>query len=466
MSEKPFDVLVIGSGPGGYVCAIRCAQNGLKTAIVEKDPHLGGTCLNIGCIPSKALLHSTELFNQAQHGASHGLECDNLRMNVAMLMQRKDKVVEQLRKGVGTLISKRDISVFSGTGQLRPEGQVEVLSGKGESTLLKAKHIVIATGSEPVTLPFMQPDGKRILTSTEAIALEEIPGSMLVVGAGAIGLELGSVWSRLGTEVTFIEFLPTIAAGSDADVSKLAERIFKKQGMTLHTSTKVTGCEVTDEGVTLTAERKGKETVYKADKVLLSVGRKPVTRGLDLEAVGLETDDRGRIPVDAYRTRVEGIWAIGDVIEGPMLAHKAEEDGVMVADAIMGRKPHMDYSRVPNVIYTHPEVASVGLTEAQAKEAGHEIRVGKFPLQANGRAIAQDATDGMAKIIAEASTDRILGASIIAAGASEMIASVTAHMEYGGSAEDLAGTIHAHPTISESLKEAALGVDGRAIHAL
>jgi dihydrolipoamide dehydrogenase len=467
MSEKTeFDVIIIGSGPGGYVCAIRCAQLGMRCALIEKDPWLGGTCLNVGCIPSKALLHSTELYHQAAHGQAHGLVFDNLRPDVAALMKRKDSVVAQLRKGVEALVGSRDITVIKGTGSFVSANEIRVADESGGDRTIRGRNVVIATGSEPMELPFMKPDGERILTSTEAIALSDIPESMLVVGAGAIGLELGSVWARLGTRVTFIEFLPTIAAGSDQDVSKLAERIFKKQGMTMHTSTRVTACETGPEGVTLTAERRGKTVTYEAEKVLLSVGRRPVTRGLSLEAIGLETDDKGRIPVQGLRTSVEGVWAIGDVIKGPMLAHKAEEDGVLVAEAISGKTPHLDYSRVPGVIYTEPEIATVGITEAAAKEAGQEVRVGKFPLQANGRAIAQDSTDGMAKIIADARTDRILGAAIIASGASEMIASISAHMEYGGSAEDLGATIHAHPTISESVKEAALGVDGRAIHSL
>ncbi len=467
MSKETYDVIIIGSGPGGYVCAIRCAQLGLKTALVEKDAHLGGTCLNVGCIPSKALLHSTELYHQAAHGEMHGIMIDKLRIDVSKLMERKSTVVDQLRKGVETLIRKRKIDIHEGTGSFVSADTVRVDPEKGDSSEIKGKHIVIATGSVSASLPFLKPDGDRIVTSTDAIAFESVPKRLLVIGAGAIGLELGSVWSRLGSDVTFVEFLPTIAAGSDEDVSKLAERIFKKQGMTIHTGTKVTGCEVRKDDVVITAERKGKEISYEADKVLLSVGRKPNTEGLGLENIDLKTDDKGRIPVDAFRTKVEGVWAIGDVIDGPMLAHKAEEDGVMVAEAIAaGRSPHSDYSRVPNVIYTDPEIATVGLTERQAKEAGMEVKVGKFQLLANGRAIAQAATDGMAKVIADARTDRILGAAIIASGASEMIASVVAHMEYGGSAEDLAATVHAHPTISESIKEAALAVDGRAIHSL
>lgn len=466
MSEKQFDVIIIGSGPGGYVCAIRCAQLGLRTAVVEKDAHLGGTCLNVGCIPSKALLHSTELYFEASHGESHGLVFDNLHPDLGKLMERKTAVVNQLRKGVETLLAKRKIEVFHGIGHIPAKGKVEVTPEEGESLTLEGDNIVIATGSVPATLPFIEMDGKQIVSSTEAIAFDAIPSSLLVIGAGAIGLEIGSVWSRLGTEVTFVEFLPTIAAGSDEDVSKLAERTFKKQGMTFHTSTKVTGCEKKDGMVHVTAEKKDKAISFEAEKVLVAVGRKPFTEKLGLENVGIGTDDKGRIPVTQFKTTADGIWAIGDAIEGPMLAHKAEEDGVAVAELIAGKKAHADYARVPNVIYTEPEIASVGMTEHQAKEAGIEYKVGTFPLLANGRAIAQAATSGMAKVIAAADDDRILGAAVVASGASEIIASVVAHMEYGGSAEDIAGTIHAHPTISESLKEAALAVHGQAIHSL
>lgn len=466
MSEEVFDAIIIGSGPGGYVCAIRCAQLGLKTAIIEKDPNLGGTCLNIGCIPSKALLHSTELYHQALHGKAHGLQFDNLEVDVNALMVRKGKVVDQLRKGVEMLLVKRDITVIQGLASFTGSNSLKVEKPDGSELTMQGKNIVIATGSVPVSLPFLQPDGDRIVTSTEALEFKEVPSSMVVIGAGAIGLEMGSVWSRLGTEVTFVEFLPTIAAGSDPDVSKLAERTFKKQGMKFHTSTKVTACEIKDDKVVLTAEKKGKPVTFEAEKVLLSVGRKPFTEGLGLEQAGISTDDRGRVPVENFQTSTNGVWAIGDVIEGPMLAHKAEEDGVAVAEIIAGKHPHADYDRVPAVIYTEPEIASVGMTQVQAEEAGIEIKVGTFPLQANGRAIAQDATSGMAKIIADKNTDRILGAAVMASGASEIIASVAAHMEYGGSAEDLAGTIHAHPTISESLKEAALAVDNKALHSL
>lgn len=465
MTEQVFDAVIIGSGPGGYVCAIRCAQLGLKTAIVEKSPCLGGTCLNVGCIPSKALLHSTELFHEAKHGEAHGLVFDNLRPDLGKLMERKEQVVNQLRKGVETLISKRKIAIFHGTGTFDSPTRLTIESGESTQKI-EGRNFVIATGSVPTFLPFMQPDGKRILTSTEALSLPEIPSSLLVVGAGAIGLELGSVWARLGTKVTFVEFLPTIAAGSDKDISRMAERIFKKQGMAFHTSTKVTGYEVVGKMVKLTAEKKGKQLELEAEKVLLSVGRKPFTEGLGLENIDLTTDERGRIPVSQFQTTVPRVYAIGDVIEGPMLAHKAEEDGVAVAELIAGRKPHVQYDRVPGVIYTDPEIASVGMTEEQAEAVGKKFKVGTFPLLANGRAIAQASTNGMAKVIADAETDEILGASMIARGASEIIGSVVAHMEYGGSAEDLAGTIHAHPTISESFKEAALAVDKKAIHSL
>jgi dihydrolipoamide dehydrogenase len=462
-----YDLIVIGSGPGGYVCALRAAQLGLKAALIEKDPFLGGTCLNIGCIPSKALLHSTELYHQALEGKAHGLVFDNLRPDLGSLMKRKESVVLQLRKGVETLVQKRGIDVYEGLGRLTSPTGVEVVQDKEAPQALTARNIVLATGSVPMSLPFLEVDEEAIVSSTGALAFEQIPKSMVVIGAGAIGLEMGSVWSRLGTKVTVAEFLPTIAAGSDPDVSRLAERIFKKQGMTFKTKTRVTGCEKTDAGLRLTAEAKGKEIILEAEKVLLSIGRQPYSKGLGLDTVGLETDERGRLPVDNYRTAVPSIWAIGDLIPGPMLAHKAEEDGVAVAEAIAGKPVHMpDPLRVPNVIYTEPEIASIGLTETAAKESGLEIKTGTFNLMANGRAIAQDATSGMAKIIADKQSDRILGAAIIASGASEMIASVAAHMEYGGSAEDLAGTIHAHPTISESLKEAALAVDGRAIHSL
>lgn len=466
MSESTFDVVIIGGGPGGYVCAIRAAQLGLKTALVEKDTHLGGTCLNVGCIPSKALLHSTEVFHHAAHGEAHGVLADNVRIDVARLMARKSKVVDQLRGGVKTLVSKRGITAFNGTGRLLGQGQVEIVGASGNQTLT-ARHIVLATGSEPVALPTLPFDGQTVVSSTEALAFSAVPKSMVVVGAGAIGLELGSVWARLGTAVTVVEFLPTIAGGLDEDLSKQAERIFKKQGIKIELETKVTGLRLENGGAVVTAEKKGKAVEFAAEKVLVAVGRRPFTQGLGLETAGVQLDPRGRIQTDDHlRTTAAGIWAIGDVIQGPMLAHKAEEDGVAVAEWIAGRKAHVDYSKVPGVIYTSPEIATVGLSERQCAERGLKVTVGKFPLLANGRAIAQDATDGVVKLIADANTDRLLGAAVIAAGASEMIASLCAHLEYGGSAEDIARTIHAHPTVSESIKEAALAISKSAIHAL
>jgi len=466
MSSSTYDVLIIGSGPGGYVCAIRAAQLGLKTALVEKSPNLGGTCLNIGCIPSKALLHSSHLYQETQHGAKHGISAQEVSLDLAALMERKDKVVNQLRGGVQTLIKKRGIEVLAGTGKLLGEGRVEVASDE-ETREVLAKNIVLATGSVPVELPFLPFDGERVVSSDQALAFDSVPENLVVVGAGAIGLELGSVWSRLGSKVTVVEFLPTLAGGLDEDISKLAARIFKKQGMAIETGTKVTGMEEKDGRLEISAEKGDKARAYPADKVLVAVGRKAYTEGLGLETVGIETDERGRIPVDQHlKTSADGIWAIGDVVAGPMLAHKAEEDGVAVAEWIAGKAGHVDWDFVPGVIYTDPEIATIGLSEQAAKDAGHEIKVGKFALLANGRAIAQDATDGVAKLIADAKTDRLLGATIIGSGASEMIASVVAHMTYGGSAEDLARTVHAHPTISESLKEAAMAIDGWPIHSL
>jgi dihydrolipoamide dehydrogenase len=465
MSSEKYDIAIIGAGPGGYVCAIRAAQLGLKVALIDKNPEMGGTCLNVGCIPSKALLHSTEVLHQVQHGEKHGIKTGKIEVDLSAMMSRKDKVVDQLRKGIQTLLSKRKVDIITGMATLKSATEIAV-KGPKESTTITAENIVLATGSVPVGLPFLKFDGKDIISSDEAIALKEIPKSMIVVGAGAIGLELGSVWSRLGTEVTVVEFLPAIAAGSDEDVSKLAERIFKKQGIKFSTNTKVTAAKKSKGGITLTAEKNGKELTFEAEKVLVAVGRKPFSEGLGLEAAGLKADDKGRIPVKSLQTGVKNIWAIGDLIEGPMLAHKAEEEGVAVAEKIAGNKVHLAHDLIPGVIYTHPEIASVGLTEKAAKDQDIEVKIGKFTLLANGRAIAQDATDGMVKIIADAKTDKVLGAAIIAAGASEMIASIVAHMTYGGSAEDIAHTIHAHPTISESIKEAALDVDKKAIHSL
>ncbi len=463
-----FDIAVIGSGPGGYVAAIKAAQLGFKTALIEKSKNLGGTCLNVGCIPSKALLHSTEMFHFAAHSAeAHGIELANLSINIEKLMAKKDQVVSQLNGGVAQLMKANKITVFYGLGTLKAQGRIEVTGSKGEDTV-SAQHIIIATGSASVELPFLPFDGETVVSSTEAIAFDAVPQKMVVVGAGAIGLELGSVWSRLGAQVDVIEFLPVIAPTFDKDVSKLAERVFKQQGMNFHLSTKVTGIKKEGGKNILTAEnKKGEAIEFECDKVLVSVGRKPYTERLRLEALGIQTDDKGRIPVDRhFKTAADGIYAIGDVIAGPMLAHKAEEEAVACVERIAGQAGHVNYDVIPNVIYTEPEISSVGITEAEAKEQGREVKVGKFNFMANGRAIAMDGTAGFAKVIADKQTDRILGVQIIGKGSSEMIASAVAHMEYGGSAEDLGRTIHAHPTMSEAVKEAALAVDGNAIHSV
>lgn len=467
MASQEFDCVIIGGGPGGYVCAIRASQLGLKTALVEKRPTLGGTCLNIGCIPSKALLHSTEMFRFAsEHAADHGITLSKPKVDLARMMKKKEDVVGGLVKGVGMLVKKKGVTIFTGTGSLADRSTVVVAGEKGEETL-KAKHIVLATGSVPVSLPSLPLDGKDVVTSDEALSFTAVPKKMVVVGAGAIGLELGSVYARLGSEVTVLEFLPRIAAGYDADISKTAERIFKKQGLAFHTDTKVTGVKKTKKGLTVEAEKGSEKLTFEADKVLVAVGRKAYLEGLGLDKAGVEVDDRGKIKTSGhFQTTAEGVYAIGDIIAGPMLAHKAEEEGVALAERLAGKAGHVNYDVIPNVIYTEPEIASAGLGEDAAKDKGLKIKVGKFPLSANGRALATDATEGLFKVIAEAKTDRVLGVQIISAHASELIAAAVAHLEYGGSAEDIARTVHAHPTLSESLKEAALAVDKLSLHSL
>ena len=465
MSENNFDLIIIGSGPGGYVAAIRGSQLGLKTAIIEKYEHLGGTCLNVGCIPSKALLHSTEMYHFATHGANaHGIDLTNISINIEKLMAKKNKTVNQLRGGVEHLMKANKVKIFSGLGMLAGLGKVRIKE-KHDETVLTSKNIIIATGSSTIELPFLKFDGETIVSSDQAIAFDEVPKKLVVVGAGAIGLELGSVWSRLGSKVEIIEFLPLIAPAFDRDVSKMAERLFNKQGLTFHLKTKVTGLKKEKGKTILLAEKDGETVHFEADKVLVAVGRKPYTEHLGLEAAGINTDEKGRIPVNAhFKTSAEGIYAIGDVIPGPMLAHKAEEEGVACVERIAGQAGHVNYNVIPNVIYTEPEIASVGLTEAVAKESGIEYKTGKFNLAGNGRAIATDATDGFVKVTACAKTDRILGVQVICKSASELIASAVTHMEYGGSAEDLGRTIHAHPTLSEAMKEAGLAVSARALH--
>jgi dihydrolipoamide dehydrogenase len=461
------DWIIIGAGPAGYVAAIRAAQLGQRVTLVDKDPHLGGTCLNVGCIPSKALLNSTEHYRFLVDQASgHGIEADHVRVNLGTMQARRSKVIETMRGGVKQLVSSRGVEIVHGQASILGSGKVRVNQPDGPRDLA-ADRILIATGSRPIGLPFLPFDGKRVLSSTEALALEKVPSSMIVIGAGAIGLELGSVWSRLGTKVTVLEFLPRIGGNADADISKAAERLFVRQGMHILTETKVLEGNVTKDGVTIKAIRNGIEMLLDAECVLVAVGRRPETEGLGVESCGVALDGKGRIAVDShFQTNVPGIYAIGDVIAGPMLAHKAEEEAVALMEQVHEGYGHVDYDLIPGVIYTDPEIASVGLTEEAAREKHASIRVGKFNVAGNGRAIASDHAHGMVKIIADASTDRILGVHIIAHQASELIASAVAHMQYGASSEDLARTVHAHPTLSESIKEAALAVDGRAIHAV
>jgi dihydrolipoamide dehydrogenase len=466
MNDHTFDVVVIGSGPGGYVAAIRASQLGLKTALVEKG-HLGGTCLNVGCIPSKALLHSTEMLHFAEKKAAlHGIRLAGVSLDLEAMMNRKSTVVKTLRGGVQALVTKKGGTIFRGLGVIQSPNSVLVKQEEVEITLT-TKHIIIATGSTPIELPFLPYDGEKVVSSDQAIAFDSVPEELAVIGASAIGLELGSVWARLGSKVTIIEYLPKIAPTYDDDICKMAERVFKRQGLTFHTNTKVTGADTSGEKLVLTAEKNEKTITIEADKVLVAVGRKPNTANTGLENVDIQLDEKGRIPIDNYfRTKTPGIYAIGDVVAGPMLAHKAEEEGVAVAEIIAGKAGHVNYDVIPGVIYTDPEIASVGISEQQAKEQNIAVKTGTFNLSANGRAIASDVTEGMVKVIADANTDKLLGVQILSHSASELIGAAVTHMEYGGSAEDLARTIHAHPTLSESLKEAALAADGRGIHSI
>jgi len=463
-----FDLVVIGAGPGGYVCAFRAAQLGLKVALVDKRATLGGTCLNVGCIPSKALLHSTEqLVFARDHAAAHGIRTGAVTADVAVLMQRKDSVVGKLTGGVAQLAKARKITVFTGNGAFASATALEVTADDGKKTMLGAKNFVIATGSAPVELPFLKFDGTTVVSSDQAIAFPSAPARLVVVGGGAIGLELGSVWARLGSDVTVVEFLPKIVAAYDDDIVRNFARLLQKQGLKIETGAKVTGMKKDAKGAVLTAERDGKALEFPADRILLSVGRRPYSDGLGLEKAGVALDEKKRVKVDErLRTSAAGIWAIGDVVAGPMLAHKAEEDGVAVAEWIAGKAGHVNWDLVPSVVYTDPEIAAVGMGEDAAKAAGRAVTIGKFNFAANGRAIANDTTDGFVKIIADAKTDRILGAQILGHGAGELISEVVTHMEYGGSAEDLGRTIHAHPTMSEAVKEAGLAVSKSAIHAL
>jgi len=477
-----FDLIVIGAGPGGYVCAFRAAQLGLKVALVEKRATLGGTCLNVGCIPSKALLHSSEHVAFARtHAAAHGIKFGSVEIDLTTMLKRKDEVVAKNTGGLTLLAKARKVTVLTGEASFTSATTLAIKGDKAVTTVT-AKNIVIATGSAPVELPFMKFDGQTVVSSDHAIAFPDVPKKLIVVGGGVIGVELGSVWSRLGADVTVVEFLPKIIATYDDDIVRTFTRLMQKQGLKIEVGAKVTGFtpgtaaaaggpatagSTGFAGGVLTAERGAEKLSFPADKVLVAVGRRPYTDALGLDKAGVELDEKKRVKVDGHlRTTVKNIWAIGDVIAGPMLAHKAEEDGAAVAEWIAGKAGHVNWDLVPAIVYTHPEVASVGLGEDAAKAAGRAVNVGKFNFAANGRAIAADATDGFVKIIADAKTDKILGAQIIGANAGELISEVVTHMEYGGSAEDLGRTIHAHPTMSEAVKEAGLAVNKSAIHAL
>ncbi|MCA3643044.1 MAG: dihydrolipoyl dehydrogenase [Methylobacterium sp.] len=462
-----YDLVVIGTGPGGYVCAIRAAQLGLKVAVVEKRKVHGGTCLNVGCIPSKAMLHASEMFHEAGHGfAALGIDVPAPKLNLAAMMKHKQETVDANVNGVGFLLKKNKVEAFHGLGTILSAGKVQVQAEDGSTQVLEAKTIVIATGSESANLPNVTVDEKQIVTSTGALELSGVPGKLVVIGAGVIGLEMGSVWGRLGAKVEVIEYLDRILPGMDGEVAKQMQRILEKQGFKFHLGKKVTAAKTGKDGVTLSVEPAagGAPEEVKADVVLVAIGRRPNTDGLGLEAVGVAME-RGRVTIGShFETNVPGIYAIGDVVRGPMLAHKAEDEGVAVAEILAGKAGHVNYDVIPGVVYTFPEVASVGRSEEELKAANVAYNVGKFPFTANGRARANRATDGFVKVLADKATDRVLGVHIIGAGAGEMIHEAAVLMEFGGSSEDLARTCHAHPTMSEAVKEAAMAVEKRQIH--
>ncbi|MBN9495948.1 MAG: dihydrolipoyl dehydrogenase [Alphaproteobacteria bacterium] len=468
MSDTQFDLIVIGAGPGGYVCAIRAAQLGMKVACVEKRETLGGTCLNVGCIPSKALLQASEKFEEASHGlGAFGVKVGKVELDLKALMAHKDKTVKSNVDGVAYLFKKNKVEWVKGAAKVTGAGKVSVALNAGGTQDLTAKNIVIATGSDVASLPSLPIDEKRIVSSTGALALPEVPKSMVLVGGGVIGLEMGSVWQRLGAKVTVVEFLDRIMPGMDGEVSKQMQRILQKQGMAFELSTKVTAAKVTAKGVTLTVEPAagGEAKTIETDIVLVAVGRRPFTDALGLKDAGVALDEKGRVAIDGhFQTNVPGIYAIGDVVVGPMLAHKAEDEGMAVAEILAGQHGHVNYDAIPSVVYTWPECASVGKTEEQLKAEGVAYKVGKFPFTANGRARAMNSTDGFVKILADATTDRILGAHMVGPVVGEMIAEITLAIEFGGSAEDVARTCHPHPTLTEAVREAALAVDGRPIH--
>ena len=462
--SDPFDVVIIGGGPGGYNCAIRCGQLGLNAAIIEMRDTLGGTCLNVGCIPSKALLHASEYYHAAQHEfAGMGIEVSGLKLDLEKMMAQKDEAVKGLTQGVAFLMKKNKVKHFQGKGKIVGKGEVEVTKADGSVEKLSAKNIVIATGSEPASLPGIEIDEERIVTNTGALSLKEVPKKLILIGAGVIGLEMGSVWSRLGSEVTVIEFLDHIMPGADAEISKTAKKIFESQGLTFKMGTKVTDIEKLKTKLKVSVEpAKGGDTeTLDADVVIMAIGRKPYTEGLGLETVGVTTSPRGVIETtDHFKTGVEGIWALGDCVPGPMLAHKAEDDGVAVAELIAGKAGHVNYDLVPSVVYTSPEIAWVGKTEQQLKDAGIKYKTGKFPFMANSRARTNHQTDGFVKVLADATTDEVLGVHMLGVGVGEMIGEICVAMEFKAASEDIARTCHAHPTLSEAVRQAAMAVEG------
>ena len=465
MTDK-FQAIVIGGGPGGYVCAIRLAQLGLKTACIESRGSLGGTCLNIGCIPSKSLLNLSEEFHKAQHLSSKGIEIGSIKLNLSKMMKNKDKAVTILTKGVEFLLKKNKVTYFKGTGSFKSKNEILIKDEKNKEILIQGDKIIIATGSAPVALQETQFDEKVIVSSTGALKLQEVPKKMVVVGGGYIGLEMGSVWSRLGAEVHVVEFLDHITPGMDKEISNEFMKILKKQGINFHLEHKVEKIKKSKVGAIIsTISKEGTKKDFECDVVLISVGRKPNTNGLNIEKIGIELDDKKRIKTNkSFQTNIDNIYAIGDVIVGPMLAHKAEDEGIAVAENIAGQSGHVNYDTIPGVIYTTPEVASIGKTEEQLKELNIKYKIGKFSFMANSRAKAINDAEGFVKILADEKTDKVLGAHLIGPHAGELIAEIGVAMEFGASSEDIARTCHAHPTFSEAVKEAALSVDKRAIH--
>ncbi len=464
--EEKFQAVVIGGGPGGYVCAIRLAQLGLKTACIESRGSLGGTCLNVGCIPSKSLLNLSEEFHKIKNLSNKGIEVGEVKLNLQKMMKSKDKAVTVLTKGVEFLLKKNKVTYFKGTGSFKSKTEILIKDNQGNETLLKTEKTIIATGSVPVSLPGIEFDEKVIVSSTGALKLEQVPKKMVVVGGGYIGLEMGSVWSRLGSEVHVIESLDHITPGMDKEVSDEFIKILKKQGIHFHMQHKVDKISKTNSGATIfTSDKEGNRKNFECNVVLVSVGRKPNTEGLNLKKINVDLDEKKRVKTDKYfRTNQNEIFAIGDVIDGPMLAHKAEDEGVAVAENIAGQSGHVNYNTIPGVIYTTPEVASIGKTEEQLKDSKIDYKVGKFSFMANSRAKAIDDAEGFVKILADKKTDKVLGAHLIGPHAGELIAEIGIAMEFGASSEDIARTCHAHPTFSEAVKEAALSVDKRAIH--